>query len=165
MPGAPFLGILLRPSSSTKVSVYFDAGWAGDASDRWSHGGYLVSYGENLVSWQSKKQATVAHSSTEAEYKNLADATSKAIWVVKLLQELGIPCSSPIIVWCDNASAISLTANLVLHSTTKHVVASYHFVREKVSDGSLQVKYVSSKEQTADILTKSLPRDTFNYLN
>lgn len=68
-----------------QVSMFFDADWAGDASDRQSHGGYVVTYGGNIVSWQSKKQATIARSSMKAEYKSLANATSEDLWLVKVL--------------------------------------------------------------------------------
>lgn len=72
-----------------------NADWTGDASDRRSHGGFTVYYGGNLVSWQSKKQAIVTRSSTEVEYKSLADATSEALWVSTVLQELGAPATTP----------------------------------------------------------------------
>lgn len=106
----------------------------------------------------------MARSSTEDEYKSLANTVSRALWVVKLLRELGESPLSPILLRCDSISAISLTANPVLHSTTKHVAVSYHFVRERVADGSLQVNHVPSKEQ-ADILTKALPNESFCYLS
>lgn len=100
----------------------------GDVLDRQSHGGFVVYYGGNLVSWQSKKQATVARSSTKAEYKSLVDVTSEALWVSKVLQELGAPALVPSTIWHDSASTISLIANPVLHAATKHVFISFHFV-------------------------------------
>lgn len=114
--------------------------------------------------WQSEKKLTVARSSIEAEYQSLANATSEALWVVKLLRELGALCSNSILAWCDSASAISLTANPMLHSTTKHVAVSYHFVPKRVTNGSLLVRHISRKEQQADLLTKPLPREAFCYL-
>lgn len=137
--GLPFLGIMLRPSLSTIVEAFSNADWAGDASDQRSHGGFVVYYGGNIVSWRSKKQATVARSSTEAEFKSLTDDTAEVIWVTEVLRELGAPTSGQSTVWCESSSAISLSANPVLHNTTKHVAVSFHFVHEKVVDGSLLV--------------------------
>lgn len=130
---------------------------------RKSHGGFIVYYGGNIVSWQSKKQAIVACPSTEAEYKSLIDTMAEAMWVNKVLCELGAQVSNNATIWCDSTSAISLSANLVLHSKTKHVVVSFHFVRE-IADGSITVRHVSTKEQHADILTKAVPWETFRYL-
>lgn len=162
--GQPFLGLLLHPSSSTTVEVFSDVDWVGDALDRRSHGGFVVYYGGNIVSWRLKKQATVARSSTEAEYKSLTDATTEAMWVTEVLHELGAPPSGRSIIWCDSTSAISLSANPVLHNTTKHVAVSFHFVRERVADDGLVVRHVSTKDQQADILTKALQWEAFRHL-
>lgn len=162
--GQPFLGLLLRLSTSTTVEVFSDANWARDASDRKSHSGFVVYYGGNIIAWHSKKQATVARSSMEAEYKSLTDGTTEVMWVTKVLGKLGAPTSEQSTAWCDNASAIWLSANPVIHQTTKHVAVSFHFVGEKVADGSLKVRYISTKDQQANILTKALQRDAFIYL-
>lgn len=81
----------------------------------------------------------------------------------KVLRELGALASIPTTIWCDSARVISLTVNPILHTATKHVAVSYHFVWEKVADGSLQVCHISTKEQQADVLTKALPREAFRY--
>lgn len=94
----PFSGILLRPSTSTHIEVFSNADWAGDVSDRRSHGSLIVYFGGNLISWQSKKQLTVARSSTKAKYRSLADATSEGLRVSKVLLELGISATSPMTV-------------------------------------------------------------------
>lgn len=82
-----------------------------------------------------------------AEYKSLVDGAAEVMWVTKVLGELGAPTSEQSTAWCDNASAICLSANLVLHQTTKHVAVSFHFMHEKVADGSLKVRYISTKNQ------------------
>lgn len=97
--------------------------------------------------WQSRKQPTVARSSTEAEYRSLADAASEVIWLKKVLAELGVKTSDQATLWCDSMSAGYLSANPVLHSTTKHVAVNYHFVREKVADKSLVVRHISTKSR------------------
>lgn len=111
-----------------------------------------------------KKQATVTHPSMEAEFKSLVDGIVEAMWVTEVLRELGAPTSGQSTAWCDRASAISLSANLVLHNMTKHVAVSFHFVCEKVVDGSLMIRHASTKDQQTDILTKALQREAFRYL-
>jgi histone deacetylase 1/2 len=110
-----------------------------------------------LVSWSARKQTTVSRSSTEAEYKALANATSELIWVEALLRELGIKLKEKSCLWCDNLGVVYLSANPVFHVRTKHIEIDFHFVRERVADNRLDIKFVSSKDQVADGFTKTLP--------
>ena len=98
------LGLQFRRSSSTLVSAFYDADWAGCSDDRKSTGGFAVFFGSNLISWSVKKQATVSRSSTEAEYKSLANATAEIIWLESLLAELGIKQQCISCLRCDNCS-------------------------------------------------------------
>ena len=102
------LGLQFRRSSSTLVSAFYDADWAGCSDDRKSTGGFDVFFGSNLVSWSTRKQATMSRSSIEAEYKSLANATVEIIWLETLLNELGINHRRVSCLWCDNLGAISL---------------------------------------------------------
>ena len=129
------LGLLIVPSSSTMVSAFSDADWTGCADDRKSIGGFAVFLGPNLLSWQAKKQATVSRSSTEAEYKALANTTTEVIWVQSLLDELGVPQTKVLVLWCDNIDATYLSANPVFHARIKHIEVNYHFVRKRVVVG------------------------------
>ena len=88
--------------------------------------------GPNLIAWSARKQVTVSRSSTEAEYKSVANANAELIWIESLLRELGVAQPHPSVLWCDNIGATFLSANPVFHTRTKHIEIDYHFVRERV---------------------------------
>lgn len=151
------LGITFARSSSNLLSAFSDADWAGDIDDRRSTGGFTIFVGPNLVSWSARKQATVSRSSTEAEYKALANATAELIWVEALLHELGVKLRQKPSIWCDNLGATYLSVNPVFHARTKHIEIDFHFVRERVANGQLAIRFVSTNDQVADGFTKALP--------
>lgn len=151
------LGLKIEKSSSNIVSAYSDADWADCLDDRRSIGGFAVFLGSNLISWNARKQATVSRSSTEAEYKALANATAEIMWVRKLLEELGISHPGPSQLWCDNIGATYLSVNPVFHARTKHIEIDYHFVREQVAQKQLAIQFVPSQDQVANGFTKALP--------
>jgi histone deacetylase 1/2 len=156
------IGITFVKSSSTLLSAFSDADWAGSIDDRRSTGGFAVFIGSNLVSWSARKQATVSRSSTEAEYKALANATTELIWVEALLRELGVKLKEKPCLWCDNLGATYLSVNPVFHARTKHIEIDFHFVRERVAANLLDIKFISSKDQVADGFTKALPVKQLN---
>ncbi|XP_019179610.1 PREDICTED: uncharacterized protein LOC109174833 [Ipomoea nil] len=157
-------GLRISSSASSTIHAFSDSDWAGCPVDRKSTSGYAVFLGDNLISWLSRKQRTVARSSTEAEYKALADVVAEVTWVVSLLRELGLHSGQPSTLWCDNLGATYLCTNPVFHARTKHVEIDYHFVRDKVASGEFIVNFVSTKDQLADILTKPLPGPRFTAL-
>lgn len=117
---------------------------------------------KKLISWSSRKQATVSRSSTESEYKALANATAEIVWLQSLLGELGIVQDRPPCLWCDNLGATYLTANPIFHARTKHIEIDFHFVRERVALKALEIRFISSKDQIADGFTKPLPLRQFS---
>jgi histone deacetylase 1/2 len=151
-------GLQIRKSPLTGISIFTDADWAGDVDDRRSTSGFAVFVGPNLISWSSKKQPTVSRSSTEAEYKALANGAAEAKWVDSLLKELGVTKQRTPILWYDNLGATYLTANPVFHARTKHIEIDFHFVRERVAKGELDVRFISTNDQVADVFTKPATR-------
>ncbi|KAJ9547961.1 hypothetical protein OSB04_020504 [Centaurea solstitialis] len=150
-------GLLLYRDSPLALHAFSDADWAGNKDNYASTGAYLVYLGRNLVSWSSKKQSTIARSSTEAEYRSVAATASELRWVSSLLSELGVGSLTTPVVYCDNNGATKLSSNPVFHSRMKHVAVDYHFIRDQVQSGLLRVSQVSSADQLADLLTKPLP--------
>lgn len=136
--------------------TYSDADWAAYSNTHGSTYGLCIFLASNLISWRAKKQTIVAHSSTEAEYRAVAHSVAELVWIQYLLRELGVPLSSTPIVFCDNVSTTYLALNPVFHARTKHIEFDVHSVRERVFTGSLQVQYVPSNDQHADIFTKCL---------
>jgi hypothetical protein len=112
--------------------------------------------GGNLISWRSKKQTVVTRSTAEAEFRAMASGLCELMWIKMLLIELQLHQSVPLQLYCDNQAAINIVHNPVHHDRTKHVEIDRHFIKEKLEKGVLQVTYVKSVDQLADVLTKGM---------
>jgi hypothetical protein len=142
---------------------YSDADWAGCKIDRKSTSGTCQFLGRSLVSWASKKQNSVALSTAEAEYIAAGPCCAQILWMRQTLRDYGYKLSKvPLL--CDNESAIRMADNPIEHSRTKHIDIRYHFLRYHQQRGDIEIAYVSTKEQLADIFTKPLDEKTFTKL-
>jgi hypothetical protein len=134
-----------------------------NTDDRKSTSGYIfMSLNGGVITWGSKKQTTIALSSTESEYIALSEAAREAMWLYQLYDELGYPQPDPILILGDNNGSIAMAKNPEFHKRSKHVNIRWHWVRDLVSDGYVNIVDCRDPEQTADILTKVLPRPKFS---
>ncbi|KAL7583473.1 uncharacterized mitochondrial protein AtMg00810-like [Lactuca sativa] len=161
LQGTVSLGLQLYTSSSQLLVAYSDADWAGCPTSCRSTSGFCIFLGHNLVSWSSKRQTTVSHSSAEAEYRGVANVVAETAWIRNLLRELHHPPDKASIVYCDNVSAVYMTGNPVQHQRIKHIEIDIHFVCDQVATGQFRVLHVPSSSQYADIFTKGLPTPLF----
>lgn len=168
--GSTDLKLTYRKDENADVLVgYADSDWAGDKNDSKSTSGYVFKLYGNTVTWGTHKQATVSQSSTEAEYAALAEAMNEAEWIKELIGELGITINNAVIIHEDNQSTIKVAQEPKNHKRMKHVAVKFNFVRDTVNRGLIQLKYIPTSEQVADIMAKGLGKIQFiklrNYLN
>ncbi|GJZ35125.1 hypothetical protein Tco_0580942 [Tanacetum coccineum] len=161
--GTTYLGLWYPKRSGIETVVYVDYDHAGDYVDQKSTSGICTFMGCCLTSWFSKKQTALAISTTKAKYVSTRKACQQALWMKEALIDYGIRLDDiPII--CDNKGAIDLSKNPVQHSRTKHIEIRHHFLRDNVQKGNISIEKVLSEDNIADILTKPLKRESFNYL-
>jgi hypothetical protein len=152
---------LYYTKSNLQVNAFCDSDWAGCLDDRRSTTGFAVFLGDCLIAWSAKKQVVVSRSSTEAEYRSLSVTAVELFWIRMLFKELRIYLATPPVLWCDNVSALALASNPVFHARTKHIEVDYHFVREKVLNRDILLKFISTHDQVVDLFTKGLPSAQF----
>nr|GEV65902.1 copia protein [Tanacetum cinerariifolium] len=142
---------------------YHNADHVGCIDTRKSTSGGIQFLGDKLVSWMSKKQDCIAMSSTEAEYVTLSTSCAQVMWMRTQLKDYGFNYNE-IPLYCDSQSAIAISCNPVQHSRTKHIHTRYHFIKEQVENGIIELYFVRTEYQLADMFTKALPDDKFQYL-
>lgn len=161
LAGTPSHGIHMRVSSPLTLHAFINADWAGDRDEYVSTNSYVIYLGSTPISWSSKKQNGVARSSTEAEYRAIANTASEVSWLCSLLHKLGIKIPVAPIIYCDNMGAMYLCVNPIFQFQMKHIAIDYHFIRNLVQAGVLRVPHISSKDHLAAALNKPLSRQQF----
>lgn len=163
--GTSTMGLIIHRDTPLTLHTYSDSDWARDKDDYISTTTYIVYLGKNAISWTSHKQRTRARSSTEAEYRAVANTTAELLWVNNLLAELGHKVPLAPFIYCDNVGATYVSANPVFHSKMKHLGLDYHFVHENVQSSLLHTGLLHfHSDQLADALTNPLPRTTHSLL-
>ncbi|MCF8701923.1 Ty1/Copia family ribonuclease HI, partial [Corynebacterium sp. MC-10] len=142
------------------VRGYVDSDYAGDLDKSKSTTGYVFTLTGGAVSWVSKLQSVVATSTTEAEYVAATQASKEAVWLKMIMEELGHEQEN-IPLFCDSQSALYLARNPAFHSKSKHIRVQYHFVREKVEEGTVDMQKIHTKDNLADFMTKAVNTDKF----
>lgn len=148
---------------SGNMDCYSDSDWASDPDKRRSCTGHLIRMSNGAITWASKRQSTVALSSTEAEYMAISSALCDVIWVKQMGDELDSDFQRNIPLYCDNQSTLKLATSDAFRPRTKHIDIRYHHIREKVHSGLLNLKFVGTEENIADALTKAVTKEKHEY--
>nr|GEW46514.1 hypothetical protein [Tanacetum cinerariifolium] len=156
-------GLWYSKDTAIALTAYVDADHAGCQDTRRSTSGSAQFLGDKLVSWSSKKQKSTAISTTEVKYIAMSGCCAQILWMRSQLTDYGFDFNK-IPLYCDNRSAIALCCNNVQHSRSKHIYIRHHFIREKVERGVVELYFVSTNYQLADIFTKALPRQRFEFI-
>ncbi|GJZ86360.1 retrovirus-related pol polyprotein from transposon TNT 1-94 [Tanacetum coccineum] len=160
LKGTIHMGLWYPKDSGFELKAFADADYAGCHDTRRSTSGSAQFLGHRLVSWSSKKQKSTAISTTEAEYIALSGCCAQILWMRSQLRDYGFAFNK-IPMYCDNQSAIALCCNSVQHSRSKHIDIRHHFIKEQVEKKVVELYFVETKYQLADIFTKALPRERF----
>ncbi|GJZ44700.1 hypothetical protein Tco_0591955 [Tanacetum coccineum] len=163
LKGTINMGLWYPKDSGFELTAFSDADHAGCLDTRKSTSGGIQFLGDKLVSWMSKKQNCTAMSSAEAEYVALSASCAQVMWMRTQLKDYGFNYNK-IPLYCDSQSAIAISCNPVQHSRTKHIHTRYHFIKEQVENGIIELYFVRTEYQLADMFTKALPEDRFKYL-
>nr|GEY72942.1 ribonuclease H-like domain-containing protein [Tanacetum cinerariifolium] len=161
--GTVNIGLWYTKDSGFELTGFLDADYAGCKDTFKSTSGGAQFLGENLVSWSSKKQDCTVLSTVKVEYVSLSACCAQVFWMRTQLTDYGFHFNK-IPIYCDSKSAIAISCNPVQHSRTKHIVVRYHFIKEHVEKGTIKLYFVKTNYQLADIFTKALPTNLFNYL-
>jgi hypothetical protein len=145
-------------SQPPSITGYCDSDWGSDPNDRRSVTGYAFVMCGGAVSWQSKRQKSIALSSVEAEYMAARAAAQEAIWWRSFLRDLGHNVTQPTVLHTDNQGSIAIAKNPEWHAKTKHIDIQYHFTREHVADRDVELRYIPTEHMPADTLTKPLAK-------
>jgi hypothetical protein len=164
LKGTMTYGLWYPRNQNFQLTAYSYVDWENCLDERKSTSGGAFFLGESLVAWTSKKQGYISLSTTEVECIAAATCRTHILWMIQTLADLKITYTDPIPLHCDNNSAISVSKNPVLHSKMKHIPIKYQFLKEQVTNRVVQLNYIPSTEQIADIFTEPLAKTPFEYL-
>jgi hypothetical protein len=153
--------LILKASSSATIAGHSDSDWAGCVSTGKSQSGFIVRFGDALVSWRAQKQSDTAQSTTEAEYIAASELSKELVWWRRFLRDMGHIPTAPYLLYCDNKAAKSLAQHSCNFEVTKHIRHRYHYIRECAANGKVLVTWCKSADQWADVLTKNCAIVTF----
>nr|GFA26809.1 uncharacterized mitochondrial protein AtMg00810-like [Tanacetum cinerariifolium] len=156
-------GLWYSKDSSVALTAFADADHAGCQDTCRSTYGSVQFLGERLISWLSKRQKSAAISSKKAEYIALSGCCAQILWMRSQLSNYGLGFNK-IPMYCDNKSAITLCCNNVQHSRSKHIDIRYQYIKEQVENGVIELYFVNTEYQLADLFTKALGRDIIEFL-
>nr|ABB46679.2 retrotransposon protein, putative, unclassified [Oryza sativa Japonica Group] len=156
-------GIWYSTSSSICLSGYSDTDFGGCRIDRKSTSGICHFLGTSLIAWSSRKQSSVAQSTSESEYVAAASCCSQILWLLSTLKYYSLTFEK-VPLFCDNTSAINIAKNPVQHSRTKHINICFHFLRDHVEKGDVELQFLDKMLQLADIFNKPLDSNHFAFL-
>ncbi|KAK6773345.1 hypothetical protein RDI58_028583 [Solanum bulbocastanum] len=165
LKGTIDLGLFYSSSDDFNLVGYCDSDYAGDVDNRKNTSGFVFFLGDCVISWSSKKQSIVTLSTCEAEYVAATSCTCHAIWLRRLLKELNLPQIEATMICIDNKSAQTVAKNSVYLDRSKHIDTRYHFILEYIAKKEVELKYVKSHDQVADIFTKPLKFEDFQRLS
>ena len=158
--GTASLGIFYPANGKFDLQAFTDSDYGGCRLDRKSTSGSCQFLGGRLVSWTSKKQTCVSTSTAEAEYVAAASCCSQVLWMQTQLRDYGFKMLQ-VPIYCDSKSAIAISHNPVNHSMTKHIDIRYHFLKDNIQNGRIELHFVPTEEETADVFTKALEETKF----
>lgn len=161
LQGTTRFGILYGKGGSHELIGFTDIDYVGSVEDRRSTSGYVFMLSGAVVTWSSRKQLIVTLSTTESEFIAAAGSSCQAIWMQRVLKKIGYMGNVSTVIFCDNSSTIKLARNPVVHGRSKHIDVHYHFLRELVNDGVVQLPFCGTRQQIAGIFTKPLKLELF----
>lgn len=161
LKGTINFGILYSSKGLGELLAYTASDYAGDLDDRKSTSGYVFLLGTSAISWSSKKQPVVTLSTTEVEFIAAASCACQGVWLRRILNQLGQSQNQCLPIYCDNSSTIKLSKNPVMHGRSEHIDVRFHFLRDLVKDGVIELIFCNTQEQLSDIMTKPVKVETF----
>lgn len=165
LKGTTDYGLQYPKGNNLIIQAFTDADWVGSVDDHKSTHGATFYLGGCLISWLSKRQASISLSTTKAEYIATATCCTQVLWMKQTLQHLQVQFNEPIPIFCNNNSSISISKNPIMHSKTKHIPIKYHFVREQFAEKNTNLNKFIQKNKSLISSPKPLPREAFEYLH